>query len=304
MHDFHYYFEIFTRYFTLFWRHTIVTVGAADIKIENILLSIIILYLGIKYSNKLKTKINEYIWTTYANDKHAANVLVKVANYSSKIIFIVLILEISNIPFSSFAFIGGALALGVGFGAQNLLNNFISSIILALEKPLKIGDTIEVNGIIGTVSSISARCITIITNSNVEVLVPSSKLLQNNLVNWTLNDNLVKQQIEIKISPKNDSLDLNLSFEKARKLIDKIITKDKNISKEHTPTVDLHDANHNSCNYIVTYSYDLTNQTPLTKVQSTISSAFLKELSQYDINFSIHHVKTAKLTSISEDAAT
>jgi small-conductance mechanosensitive channel len=303
MNEFQCYLNIFANYFGMIWRHTIITVGSSHIQIGNLFLSLMILFIGLRYSKRVKEKIKDFIWKHHSNDKHAASVLEKLSGYGLTIIFIVLILEISNIPLSSFAFIGGALALGIGLGAQNLMNNFISSIILALEKPLTIGDTVEIEGVIGTVSAVSARCITIITDSNVEVLVPTSKLLQNNLVNWTLNDNLVKKYIAIRIAAKDEKKGLLLSHEKAQKIIEKVLNRDENISIEQKPVVDLHDVDDTSCNYIVSYWYDLSYDIPLIKVQGALSSALLKELSSYDIKFSIAHLKDEKLTSKVEEKA-
>lgn len=106
------------------------------------------------------------------------------------IILAITALEILNIPITAFAFLSGAVAIGIGFGAQNIVNNFISGWILMWEKPIKIGDFLEVDGARGAVETINTRSTRIRRVDGVHLLIPNSKLLENTVVNWTLIDRL------------------------------------------------------------------------------------------------------------------
>jgi small-conductance mechanosensitive channel len=90
-----------------------------------------------------------------------------------------------KIPLTIFAFLGGAFAIGVGFGAQNLLKNVISGILLLIERPLRVGDLIEVDNIRGRVMTIGLRSSTVRDAKGIETLIPNSNLLDRNLTNWT-----------------------------------------------------------------------------------------------------------------------
>lgn len=103
-------------------------------------------------------------------------------------ILVLTILYWLNIPLTVFAFLGGALAIGIGFGAQNLMNNFISGIILLLERQIKVGDIIEVAGSTGKVTHLGSRCSRIRKFDGVELLVPNSAFLEKEVTNWTLAD--------------------------------------------------------------------------------------------------------------------
>lgn len=103
-------------------------------------------------------------------------------------LFILTVINWLNIPLTVFAFLGGALAIGIGFGAQNLINNFISGIILLLERQIKIGDIIEVAGSTGKVIHLGGRCSRIRKFDGVELLVPNSAFLEKEVTNWTLAD--------------------------------------------------------------------------------------------------------------------
>lgn len=109
-------------------------------------------------------------------------------------------LSLLNVPLSAFAFISGAIAIGVGFGAQNIINNFISGWILMWEKPIRIGDFLEVEDSKGIVEEINTRSTRIRRVDGVHMLIPNSKLLENTVTNWTLVDNQVRTSIRIGVA--------------------------------------------------------------------------------------------------------
>lgn len=99
-------------------------------------------------------------------------------------------LNVLHVPLAVFSFLGGALAIGAGFGSQNVVNNFISGLILLVERPIRVADVIELDGKVGTVTQIGARSTKIATSANREMIVPNSKLLESNVINWTLSDDI------------------------------------------------------------------------------------------------------------------
>ena len=101
-------------------------------------------------------------------------------------------LQAVNVPLTLFTFVGGALAIGVGFGSQNIVNNFISGLILLAERPIKVGDLVEIGEMQGTVEAIGARSTRVRSSKNIHVIVPNSHLLEKEVVNWTLTDDSVK----------------------------------------------------------------------------------------------------------------
>lgn len=109
-------------------------------------------------------------------------------------------LELLNVPLTAFAFVSGAIAIGVGFGAQNIINNFISGWILMWEKPIRIGDFLEVGDAYGTVESINTRSTLIRRTDGVHLLIPNSALLENTVVNWTLIDDLARTKVRVGVA--------------------------------------------------------------------------------------------------------
>ena len=115
-----------------------------------------------------------------------------------------IILDFLHVPLAAFAFISGAVAIGFGFGAQNIINNFISGWILMWERPIKIGDFLELGDVKGTVESINTRSTRIRRVDGVHLLVPNSFLLENTVTNWTLMDELVRTTVRVGVAYGSD----------------------------------------------------------------------------------------------------
>jgi len=113
-------------------------------------------------------------------------------------------LAMINVPITAFAFLSGAIAIGFGFGAQNIINNFISGWILMGEKPIRIGDFLEVEGVKGTVEEINTRSTRVRRVDGVHMLIPNSKLLENTVINWTLRDKLVRGTVSVGVAYGSD----------------------------------------------------------------------------------------------------
>ena len=116
----------------------------------------------------------------------------------------VLALSALGMDFSKFNLMAGALGIGIGFGLQNIVSNFISGIILVFERPILVGDTVEVNNLLGTVSNIGVRASNIRTFDGAEVVVPNNNLIANDLINWTLSDNVKRIEILIGTTYSSD----------------------------------------------------------------------------------------------------
>ncbi|WP_194766120.1 mechanosensitive ion channel family protein [Tamlana sp. I1] len=116
---------------------------------------------------------------------------------------IILALSALGVDLSKFNLMAGALGLGIGFGLQTVISNFVSGLILVFERPILPGDTVEVNNLLGTVNRIGVRASKISTFDGAEVVVPNNSLVSNDLINWTLSNNT--KRVEILIGTTYDS---------------------------------------------------------------------------------------------------
>lgn len=110
----------------------------------------------------------------------------------------------AGVELNKFTVITGALGIGVGFGLQNVVNNFVSGLLLLFERPIRVGDTIEIGTVIGTVQRIGVRSCTIQTFQDAEVIVPNSNLTSNQVTNWTLSSPWRRVEISVAVAYGTD----------------------------------------------------------------------------------------------------
>lgn len=159
--------------------------GRRSITIGKVLKALAILIGGYWLSTVLARFAQNKAIKRFHMDPNVANIIRQWAMAFFFSILVIITLMSVKIPLTAFAFLGGALAIGVGFGTQNLLKNVISGILLLMERPLRVGDVIEVDGVRGMVTTIGLRSSTIRDSTGVETLIPNSNLLERNLTNWT-----------------------------------------------------------------------------------------------------------------------
>ena len=113
-------------------------------------------------------------------------------------------LESAGLNLSSLAFLTGTIGVGVGFGLQNIVNNFVSGLILLVERPIKVGDRVEIGDLAGDIVRIAARSTWVRTNDNVVIIVPNSDFISNRVTNWTANDRRVRISLPLGVSYASD----------------------------------------------------------------------------------------------------
>jgi potassium-dependent mechanosensitive channel len=116
------------------------------------------------------------------------------------IVLALVTLNFLKIPLTAFAFLGGALAIGIGFGTQTLFKNFISGLIVLAERKVRVGDILEVDGVAGTVTTIDTRSSTVRSFDGVDMIVPNSVLLESKVVNWTHDTPVVRRVVRVRVS--------------------------------------------------------------------------------------------------------
>ena len=170
---------------------TIFVVNDAPVSLFKILVAVMIFVIGVFVGGYYKLYINKLMQKSHSMTMSTKTLLSNVGYYLILMISIVFTLNFLGINLSSIAFIAGALSVGIGFGLQNIVSNFISGIILMFERSIKIGDYIELSGDLrGRVSDIRMRSTTVTTNSNIDIIVPNQSFIENNVINWTMNDEI------------------------------------------------------------------------------------------------------------------
>lgn len=183
------------------WTYEIVTIDESTaITVGKLLIGLGLLALAFNLSRWLSAMLGARVLPRMGLNVHAAAAFRSIAFYVLLLTFALMALRIINVPLTVFAVLGGAVAIGVGFGSQTIASNFISGLILLAERPVRVGDFIEVGGVVGTVTNIGARSTRIKTPTNIEMILPNASLLDNNLINWTLTDQTVWLWIDVGIA--------------------------------------------------------------------------------------------------------
>lgn len=174
--------------------------GKALVTVGTLVGGLVLMGFGYMMAGIISRWIGSRLLKRLGLNQTASAPLTKISYYVLLATFGMLTLNILNVPITAFSFLGGALAVGVGFGSQNICNNFISGLILLAERPIRVGDVVEVDGRTGRVTEIGARSTRIATGSNLEVIVPNSKFLENQVVNWTLSDDRISTSVKVGVS--------------------------------------------------------------------------------------------------------
>lgn len=113
----------------------------------------------------------------------------RIIHYSVMVLGLAIGLSTIGVDFTNFALMLGALGIGIGFGLQSIMSNFVSGLIILFENSLKIGDFVELeSGVVGEVREINIRATRITTNDNIDILVPNSEFVSGRVTNWTLDE--------------------------------------------------------------------------------------------------------------------
>ncbi len=179
------------------WRYELTSVDDRPITVGKIIVAVLLLIIGYFLSKRLTLQMGKQMKQRFAVDEAAAFAWQQIVHYLLLVLLLLFVLHLVRIPLTFFTVVGGALAIGVGFGSQTIVNNFLSGLILMLERPIKIGDIIEVENVSGTVEWVGARSTRIKTGDNMRLVVPNSMLLQNKIINWSLVDDTVKRVITV-----------------------------------------------------------------------------------------------------------
>ena len=138
-------------------------------------------------------------------DPGARMAVAAVVRYTVLLVGLLAIVQTVGIDLTTFNVMAGAIGIGVGFGLQNVVSNFIAGLIIMFERPVKIGDRIVVGGVAGNVVDIGARSTTVLDNDNIAVIVPNSKFITEDVINWKYNDDSVRFHVPVSVAYGTDA---------------------------------------------------------------------------------------------------
>ncbi len=173
------------------------TVGTFEISLGGIIVFFFAIWLSYKVSKFIRFFLEEDVLTRAGVSTGLTQSISMGVHYVILGFGFMVALAAAGVELSKLTILFGALGVGIGFGMQNLVNNFVSGVILMFERPIQVGDTIQVGTLVGKVKQISIRSSTVKTFDGAEVIVPNGNLISSELINWTLTDRL--RRVEVKV---------------------------------------------------------------------------------------------------------
>ena len=182
------------------WTFVFFTIpGGAPLTVGKLVAIFVLLFGGYYASRLIGYLLGKRLGTTSLSPDVIFTIQ-RIAFFALLILIGLTAISLLGVPLTAFAFATGAIAIGVGFGAQNIINNFISGWILMAERPIRIDDFIELDGAYGTVERIGNRSTRIRRTDGVHLLVPNSQLLERTVTNWTLVDMEVRSMLRVGVA--------------------------------------------------------------------------------------------------------
>ena len=186
------------------WDIRLLTLGHAEITVSSLLKLVVlsgVLYLVAgRFSRWTLGKVLSH---THLEEGQRAAVM-GLVHYTVLVGGAVLILQNAGIELTAFAVVGSALGVGLGFGLQNIISNFISGLIILLERPIQVGDRIELAGVEGVVHAIGARRTTVVTPDHIAILVPNQRFITDNVTNYVFLDRVIRLRVPVNVPRECD----------------------------------------------------------------------------------------------------
>lgn len=184
---------------------TLFHVGETPVTGRDILRVLIILIFAYLLSRGIRYAIKRVSDRETAGNQASLYTLSRLTHYTIIIIAVFVALSSIGLDFSNLALVAGALSVGIGFGLQSIVSNFVSGLIILFEHTLRVGDYIELDtGLTGTVKAINVRSTLINTNDNIDIVVPNSEFVTARLTNWTLGERVLRVRIPFGVAYGSD----------------------------------------------------------------------------------------------------
>jgi small-conductance mechanosensitive channel len=181
-----------------------IKIGNMSLNLMSLFFAFLILFITLGASRIWKTVLDKKILAVSGLESGLKETIKTISVYLLWGIGVVLSLNIMGVSSTSLAVVFGALSIGLGFGLQNIFNNFVSGIILLFERPIQVGDAVELNGIWGEVKKINVRATIVQTYDNASLIIPNSEFISSQVTNWSFKDLRLRRKITVGVAYGSD----------------------------------------------------------------------------------------------------
>ena len=251
------------------------TLGGTAISINFLLYLILSIFLVLLISKKAKQVLINRILSKTKMDMGVTQSVGTIVRYVIIVLGLTIVFQSAGLDLSALSVLAGALGVGIGFGLQNIFNNFVSGLIILFERPIKVGDRVQVEDISGDVVRIAARATTIITNDNISIIIPNSEFVSSRVINWSHNDRMIRFRFPVGVAYKEDP-------EKIKKLLLEVADDHPSVLKSPAPDVIFTEFGDSSLNFeLWVWTIKLINRPKV--LQSQLFYAIFKKFKENNI---------------------
>ncbi|WP_290654028.1 mechanosensitive ion channel domain-containing protein [Idiomarina sp.] len=245
------------------WQTELYKAGDTPIYLSQVIIALVLIIIGFVIVRWLGAHLVKRALRSSGASENTVYAFRRLISFFAYAMIVLIALPIAGIPITIFAVLGGALAIGVGFGAQNLLNNLISGIILIAERPIRIGDIVELEKERGRVEEIGNRCVRIRRYDGVHVLVPNSYFLEQRVVNWTLVSADIRSVVSVGVA-------YGSPVEKVRDLMQQSVEEHEKVSKDYPVEVFFEEFGDNALTFNLFFWTSVHQPMDIRRVQSDV----------------------------------
>lgn len=249
--------------------------GVSSITVGSVIYFIVGLIVLVFVAERSRVLLVKKLFPRYKIDIGVGQAISTIVKYIILTIGFIVIIHSAGIDMSAFSLIAGAIGVGIGFGLQNVTNNFVSGLIILFERPIKIGDRIEVEDINGDVVNIAARATTVVTNDNIAVIIPNSNFISEKVINWSHSGSATRFKFPVGVHYKEDP-------DVVRKVLLEVIDENSNILKIPAPDVLFDEYGDSSLLFIIRVWTSTYVQRP-NMLKSELYYAIFKKFKEHDI---------------------
>jgi small-conductance mechanosensitive channel len=220
-----------------FWSHVqnalnypLVTLGDGKLTLNGVIKLLVLLALVLAAERLLRRLVIRRVLRHTHFDPSLQYGVSRMVGYGFIALGFFIALKLVGLDLSSLAVIAGAVGIGVGFGLQNIISNFVSGLILLAERPIAIGHRIEVGSVAGQVTRINLRSTTVVTNDNITIIVPNSDFITRAVTNWSYGDPKVRLRLPVGAA-------YGVDVAKVRQLLLEVAAENSAVLKEPAATV-------------------------------------------------------------------
>ena len=206
------------------------SIGKISLSLMGLIFAVLIIFLTLILTRLGRYVIAEKIFVQSDLEPGLQDSIVTISIYVLWGLGVILALGVLGVSTTSLAVVFGALGIGLGFGLQNIFNNFISGIILLFERPIQVGDSVEIQGVWGTVKKINVRSTLVQTFDNASLIIPNSEFISSQVTNWSFKEPSLRRKVSVGVAYGSD-------IELVRQTLLEIANQTKNLLKKPKPDV-------------------------------------------------------------------